>query len=109
MAVPSAVCQLKITSLAAGFDSATVNDAVPPSVTLTVAGSNASVAVSSSVIVALAVAVPTLTPLGRLLPVSVTVNVSSPSTTPSPVVGTSSVADLLPAAIVTMAAVACAV
>ena len=74
--------------------------AVPPSATVTASASNASVAWSSSTMVAVAVAVPRVTPAGRVVVAMVAVKVSAFSTTSSDVVRTCSVADLLPAEIV---------
>ena len=99
--MPSAVCQSKITSLAAAFDNVTVNDAVPPSVTVTVAGSKASVAVSPSVMVTAALAAPvSRLILGGMLVTleSVAVKVSSPSTSVSATVRTATVCEVAPLA-----------
>ena len=99
-----------MTSLVTSFDRPTANDAMPPSATLTDPWLNASVAVSSSAMVAVAVAaaVSSAASVGKVLALITAVNVSVPSTRSSALVGTCSVADVLPAAIVTLVA-ACAV
>ena len=97
-----------MTPLATFFDRRTGKLAVPPSLTQTASRSNPSVAWSSSVMVAVAVAVPRTTPTGSVAAPMVAVKVSAPSTRSSALVGTCSVADLLPARIVKLAN-ACAV
>ena len=79
--------------------SVTVKLAEEPSATVE-APANAAVRSSSSSIVPVAVAVPRLTPDGKVVPVIATVSVSSPSASASSAVATDSVAEESPAVMV---------
>ena len=84
--------------------SATSKLATEPSGTVDAPAITAAVMVSSSSIIPIAVAVPRVTPEGNVVPVIVTVKVSSASARRSPPVGTVSVPVRSPAAIVSVPA-----
>ena len=95
----SPVDQPSSTSELTALDSRTVNDSAEPSVA---DAASTDTGVSSSLIVPTAVSVPMITPAGSVVPVMVTLRVSSVSTDASSVVCTVNVAVVSPAVMVTL-------